>query len=138
MFAPLCTKTLDNLAPFICVLLRLTTTMVYSSYDAVRSQPRYLKYDTKVSGRPYAWKYRSVIACISSSESLIVFHSDPLEHWAVLGWRPVKSAHITNISYQGHCGWGRLPSSKMIMVSHMCRCRNCTRSPILISTPDNP
>ena len=91
--------------------------------------------DTEVSWRPYARKDRYVLACISSTSILPRFCSSPLAHWTVLGWRTfkVKAVHGTNISQRGHRGCGRFTSSRMITVSHTCRCRKCTCSLICIT-----
>ena len=64
------TKILNNLDHFVRDFLRLPTTTGQSLSEAAKTQLSYLEYDTEISGRPYARKYRSMLACISSSSSL--------------------------------------------------------------------
>ena len=89
--------------------------------------------DTEVTGRLYAWKCRSVLSRISSATILHRFRSAPLMHWAVLGWRPFKSAHGTSIAQRGQHMWGGFPFPRMITVSRTCRCKKGTCIPVLIS-----
>ena len=126
-------KILYNLAHFLPDFLRFPTTAVHSSSEAVRTHPRYLKDDNEVSERLYAWKCRSVLSRISSATILRRFRSAPLMHWAVLGWRPFKSAHGTSIAQRGQHMWGGFPFPRMITVSRTCRCKKGTCIPVLIS-----
>ena len=102
--------------------------------EAVRIRPRYLNYVTDLSGRPYAWKYPSVLSRISFAAILCCFCSSPFVHYVVLGWKPFQTAHGNIMSQQGHHGWVRLTSSTMITVSHMLCCMKCTWRPVLVST----
>ena len=43
------------------------------------------------------------------------------------------------MSHRVHCGWGRFPSSRMTMVSRICRCRKCTCIAVLVAAwPGHP
>ena len=59
--------------------------------------PRYLKDGTKVIGRPYSRKFRSVLTCIYSTAKLRHYRYTPFAHWVVLVWRLFKDAHGTNL-----------------------------------------
>ena len=87
-----------------------------------------------MSGRSYSCKPHSVLSHTSAS-SLRLFHSTPFANDEVLGWQPFKDTHGTRMSQRGHHGWGRLPSSKIIIVSRKFRCRKCTHRPVLIDSP---
>ena len=102
--------------------------------EAVRIRPRYLNYGTDLSGRPYAWKYPSVLSRISFAAILCCFCSSPFVNYVVLGWKPFQTDHGNIMSQQGHHGWVRLTSSTMITVSHMLCCMKCTWRPVLVST----
>ena len=43
------------------------------------------------------------------------------------------------MSYRGHCGWERFPSSKMTTASRTCQCRKCTLIVVLVAgLPGHP
>ena len=58
--------------------------------------------------------------------------SSPLSQWAVLGCWMFRAACDNRMSQQRHRGWGRSPSSMMIMVSCTWRCTKCTHIPIYV------
>ena len=126
-------KILVSLSQFLHAFRRFLTTTVQSLYEAVRIRPRHLNYGIKLSGRPYAWKYRLVLSRISFTAILCRFRFPPFLNYVVLGWRPFNTVHGNRMSQQVHRGWGRLNYSTMITVSCMFRCRKCTRRPVLVS-----
>ena len=50
----------------------------------------YLNDDNKVSWRPYAYKYRSMLSHISPAAILWCFYYPPLLYWEVLGGSRVR------------------------------------------------
>ena len=107
----------DNCAYLFLAFLWFPATAVQSSSKASRIQPMYLNNVTEFSGHPYARNTLSVLTRIYSDAILRRFLSAPLVYWVVVGWQPFRAAHITRISQQGYCGWGRFPPSVITMVS---------------------
>ena len=53
--------------------------------------------------------------------------SSPFLHKAVLGWRPLRYTHDTNMSQRAQRGCGRFAFSVITMVSRMLMCTKCTQ-----------
>ena len=67
------------------------------------------------------------------------FLSAPILHIIVLLWRPLRARHGTNMSQFSHIGWGRFPSSKMMIVSRTCLLQKCTRIAVRVpALPGHP
>ena len=105
-FAPSRPMILDMRVHFVLAFLRLDVTAGQSLSAAVRVRPRYLNASMSVSGNPYNWNAASVPARASSAYSLWWLLSAPLQHRAVLIWRPLGSSHSTSMSQRGQHGWG--------------------------------
>ena len=67
------------------------------------------------------------------------FISTPLAHWAVARCRPFSDLQGTSMLQQGHRGWGRFHSSKMIMVSQTRQWKKCICIAVLVAaSPGKP
>ena len=97
---------------------------------------RYLNATTLVSGRPYAWTTTSVPARDFSADILRLFLSATLAHWSVFIWRSIRVSRGTKMAHWGQYRWGRFLSYKMMMVSHMWKCKKWTPSPVQFA--ENP
>ena len=131
-FAPSLPRTRDSCAYFFRYFRSFLTTAGQSSSEAVRKRPIYLNNDTKVSGYPYAWKARYILAWASSAAKICRFCSTPFSHWAVLRLRPLCATHGTSMSHRGHHWWGRFLSSKTTTVSWTWQCMKCMCIPVRV------
>ena len=110
-----------------------------SSSPAVITLPRYVNQGTDWICCPYTSKAISVLSLISASARRRRFLSAPLLHIIVLLWRPLRARHGTNMSQFSHLGWGKFPSSKMIMVSRTYLLQKCTRIAVRVpALPGHP
>ena len=99
-----------------------------SLHVAVSRSPSYLKEVTISSGFSYAWNSVSAPFRASSSVSPCLFLSSSRSQIAIVRWRCFIAVHITNISWAGQWGLGRLPSSRITIVYFMWRCMKLIRS----------
>ena len=106
---------------------------------AIRILPRYLNFDTLLSGTLYASNVRSEFSLVSFSASRRLFLFAPLRHCAVPGCRLFSALRGTCMSHLAHRGWGKFPYSRITTVSRICRCTKCTRFFVLVASfPGHP
>ena len=114
--APSCTRILVSRAQLFHAFFKFPATARKFSSPSVKTRPNYLNKVTISSCLPCAWKDLSTISRISSSSIRRRFLSAPLAHWEVERCRLFSACHGTIMLRRGHRGWGRFPSSNIIMV----------------------
>ena len=102
------------------------TTVRHSPSTANRTLPRYFKDRTISRGRSYALNVLEVTSLASYAVNRRCLRSSPFLHCAMLFCDPLKDRHNTSMLHRGHCGWGRLPSPSITMVSCTCQFHKCT------------